>query len=177
MDIRNNAYYRKLLKEPWSYITGAVVLGLLNTAMLALSGIAWGITAPFANWAAWIYQAIGGHPESWFYFLQEDNAAELSGGFLRDMHSISNIGIIFGALLSTLLASQFRVKWIKSWKQITGAILGGLMMGYGARIAFGCNIGVLFGGIASMSLHGWVYWLFLFIGAWLGSKLLVKYFM
>ena len=29
------------------------------------------------------------------------------------------------------------------------AVLGGLFMGYGARLAFGCNIGALFGGIAS----------------------------
>ena len=30
-------------------------------------------------------------------------------------------------------------------------------MGYGARIAFGCNIGAYFGGIASFSLHGWLW--------------------
>jgi hypothetical protein len=50
-------------------------------------------------------------------------------------------------------------------------------MGYGARIAFGCNIGALFGGIASLSLSGWVFGAFLFLGAMVGSKLLVKYFM
>ena len=30
-------------------------------------------------------------------------------------------------------------------------------MGYGARLAFGCNIGALFSGIASGSLHGWLW--------------------
>lgn len=177
MDIKNNTYYKRFLKEPWSYTAGAVMLGLLSISILAFTGEAWGITSSFATWAAWIYQAVGGHPEAWYYFQQRGNAAELSGGFLNDMHSVSDIGIIFGALLSTLLASQFRIKKIKSWKQIVSAIVGGLLMGYGARIAFGCNIGALFCGVASMSLHGWVYWIFIFIGAWIGSKILVKYLM
>ncbi len=38
-----------------------------------------------------------------------------------------------------------------------GAVVGGILMGYGARIAFGCNIGAYFGGIASFSLHGWLW--------------------
>jgi uncharacterized protein len=173
MDIKNNIYYKKFLKEPWSYTAGAVLLGLLNISMLVFTGKAWGITYHFTNWAAQIYQAIGGQPERWFYFQQKGHSEALVGGFIK---SISDIGIIFGALLATLLASQFRIKKIKSWKQVVAAILGGLMMGYGARISFGCNIGALFSGVASMSLHGWVYWVFIFIGAWIGSKLLVKYF-
>jgi uncharacterized membrane protein YedE/YeeE len=51
------------------------------------------------------------------------------------------------------------------------------MMGYGARIAYGCNIGALYSGIASLSLSGWVFAVFMFGGAVVGSKLLVKYFM
>ncbi|MFT9494885.1 YeeE/YedE thiosulfate transporter family protein [Anaerosolibacter sp.] len=176
MDIKNNIYYKKFLKEPWSYTVGAVLLGSLNIGMFASTGKAWGVTSSFANWGAWIYQAFSGHPEAWVYFQQKGEAS-LNGGFLRDLHSVSNIGIIFGALLATLLASQFKIKKIKSWKQIIAAVLGGLMMGYGARISFGCNIGALFSGVASMSLHGWIYWIFIFIGAWIGSKLLVRYFM
>jgi uncharacterized protein len=177
MDIKNNVYYKKILKDPWPYAVGAVLLGLLNIAMFASTGEPWGITSCFTTWSAWIYQAIGGQPETWFYFQQNSKEAALSGGFLKDMHSLSNFGIIFGAFLATLLASQFKIKKIKSWRQVVAAILGGLMMGYGSRIAFGCNIGALFSGVASMSLHGWVYWIFIFIGAWIGSKLLVKYLM
>ena len=35
--------------------------------------------------------------------------------------------------------------------------LGGLLMGWGARLGFGCNIGAFVGGVASGSLHGWVW--------------------
>jgi len=51
------------------------------------------------------------------------------------------------------------------------------LMGYGARLTAGCNIGALFSGISSLSLSGWVYAVFLFLGAFIGSKLLVKFFM
>ena len=50
------------------------------------------------------------------------------------------------------------------------AIIGGLLMGYGARIAFGCNIGAFFSGVASTSLHGWL-WL---LGALLATPVGVK---
>ncbi|WP_196598033.1 YeeE/YedE thiosulfate transporter family protein [Pectinatus frisingensis] len=172
----NTSLYAKLLKNPWSYTTGAIILGMANITMLSITGSAWAVTTPFSYWGAWFYQILGGQPDTWFYFSQKTHAAAITAGFWNNGHSVSNIGIIFGAFLATLLASQFKIKKIKSKKQIFGAILGGLLMGYGARIAFGCNIGALFSGTASMSLHGWVFMLFIFIGAIIGSKLLTKYF-
>ena len=44
-------------------------------------------------------------------------------------------------------------------------------MGYGARIAFGCNIGAFFSGIISTSLHGWLWIALALPGTWLGVKL------
>ena len=44
-------------------------------------------------------------------------------------------------------------------------------MGYGARIAFGCNIGAFFSGIASTSLHGWLWIAAALPGSWAGLKL------
>jgi uncharacterized membrane protein YedE/YeeE len=44
-------------------------------------------------------------------------------------------------------------------------------MGIGARLAFGCNIGALVGGISSGSLHGFVWFAAALPGTWLGLKL------
>jgi uncharacterized membrane protein YedE/YeeE len=41
-------------------------------------------------------------------------------------------------------------------------------MGYGARLAFGCNIGAYFSGIASGSLHGWIWLAAALAGTYLG---------
>jgi len=103
--------------------------------------------------------------------------AALKGGFWAHGGSIINLGLIVGAFLSAAAASQFKIKKIKAGRQVVAALLGGLLMGYGARLAFGCNIGAYFSAIASMSLHGWVFGIFILVGAFIGSKLLVKYFM
>ena len=54
---------------------------------------------------------------------------------------------------------------------VPGAALGGLLLGYGARIAYGCNIGAYFSGIASSSLHGWIWGITAFAGSILGTHL------
>lgn len=50
-------------------------------------------------------------------------------------------------------------------------LLGGLLLGYGARLAYGCNIGAYFSGIASGSVHGWLWLVFAFMGNAIGVKL------
>jgi uncharacterized protein len=177
LKLRETKFYKEWLKQAWPYVTGAVLLSLFQIVTLAASGNPWGVSGVLANWGAWIYRLFGGSVDKWYYFSSEGAQATLNNGFLQHAGSIRNIGIIVGALVATLLASQFKIKKIKSYKQVIAAILGGLLMGYGARLGFGCNIGALFSGIASLSLSGWVYAVFLFLGAIVGSKLLVKYFM
>jgi uncharacterized membrane protein YedE/YeeE len=58
-----------------------------------------------------------------------------------------------------------------SGRAIVAALLGGLLMGYGARLAFGCNVGAYFSGIASTSLHGWLWIVFALLGTNIGLKL------
>lgn len=177
LKISNNPVYKKWLKEAWPYLTGAVLLSLFQIVTLATTGNPWGVSGVFANWGAWIYEAVGGDVSKWYYFSSTGAQATLENGLLNHAGSWRNIGIILGALLATLLASQFKIKKIKSKKQIIAATLGGLLMGYGARIAYGCNIGALFSGIASLSLSGWIFAIAMFFGAIVGSKLLVKFFM
>ncbi len=175
--VAKNDYYKLWLKDAWPYMTGALLLSIFQIATLATTGNPWGVSAAFANWGAWIYEAVGGSVDKWYYFSSDGAQAVLDRGFLQDPATIRNIGLIFGALFATLIASGFKFKKIKTGKQVVAAILGGTLMGYGARIGFGCNIGAFYSGIASLSLSGWVFGIFLFIGAIIGSKLLVKVFM
>ncbi|QUL53506.1 YeeE/YedE family protein [Paenibacillus tritici] len=177
LKISSNRFYKQLLKEPLTYVTGAVLLAVLAIAHLAVFSKGWGVTSAFADWGAWMYQLVGGNVDNWAYFSSEKAQKTLSAGFLNDGGSIRNLGIILGALLATLFASEFKLKKLRSLKQVFAAVLGGLLMGYGARLANGCNIGALFTSISSLSLSGWIFWLFLLAGAFIGSKLLAKFFM
>lgn len=177
LKLGNHATYKKLMKEPLTYVAGAALLAIFQIAHFALFQHGWGVTSAFANWGAWLFQLVGGHPETWSYFAGEKAQATLAGGFLQDGGSIRNLGIVVGALAATLFASQFKIKKIKSVRQVVAAVLGGLLMGYGARLAGGCNIGALFTATSALSLSGWVFAAFLLVGAFIGTKLLTKYFM
>jgi len=50
-------------------------------------------------------------------------------------------------------------------------VVGGLLLGYGARLAYGCNIGACFSGIAFGSLHGWLWLVAAFFGNVAGTYL------
>ncbi|MGO3801066.1 MAG: YeeE/YedE thiosulfate transporter family protein [Fusobacterium sp.] len=49
--------------------------------------------------------------------------------------------------------------------------LGGISMGFGTRLANGCNVGALYTPIANFSLSGWIFFIFLVIGGILGNKI------
>lgn len=175
--IRDNDLYKQWFKTPVPYVGGAILLSIFQIVTLAVTGNPWGVSGVFANWGAWIYESLGGHVEKWYYFSSSGAQSTLENGFFNHAGTMRNLGIIFGALFATLMASQFKIKKIKSKKQIVAAVLGGLLMGYGARIAFGCNIGALYSGISSLSLSGWIFAVGMFLGAIVGSRLLVKFFM
>lgn len=175
--ISEDEIYQKLFKNPLSYVAGATLLAFFNVLTLVFTGNGWGVTGAFANWMVWILKPMGVDFSGWAALNTEAALKTINAGFFMDSVSIRNVGIVFGALLATLLASQFRIKKIKSVRQVVAAVLGGLLMGYGARLANGCNIGALFTSTASLSVSGWVFAVALLVGAFLGSKLLAKYFM
>jgi len=82
-----------------------------------------------------------------------------------------NLGIVFGAMAAASLAGRFGPHWRLSARDVLTAVLGGLLMGYGARLAHGCNIGAFLGGIVSGSMHGWWWMVWGFAGSLVGTRL------
>jgi uncharacterized membrane protein YedE/YeeE len=82
-----------------------------------------------------------------------------------------DFGIVLGALLASGLAGKFQPGWKVPLPSLVAAVIGGLLLGYGARLAYGCNIGAYFSGIASSSLHGWLWLAAAFGGSVLGTYL------
>ncbi|WP_432663049.1 YeeE/YedE thiosulfate transporter family protein [Wukongibacter baidiensis] len=167
--------WKKVIKKPWPYVVGGVALALLNISLFLSSGKPWRITTGFLYWGMGILEAIGFDHSNWYYFSVYGNNLNNGQTFFNNEYTVLNLAVIFGALIAALLASEFKWKKIKNRKQLLFGLLGGVLMGYGSRLSFGCNIGAYFSAIPSFSLHGWVYALFMFIGAWIGCKLLFKF--
>lgn len=151
----------------WPYWLGAILIGILNV-ILTIIYRPFGITSNLGNWGLHTWSLLGGHPESLTDYFNAVGMDYFSKSIFYSETTVLNLGIIFGSLLAVVMASQFKLKKVKSAKQLLLGLTGGLMMGYGARLALGCNIGVLIGGISSQSLHGWVFALFLFFGCLTG---------
>lgn len=167
--------YDRILKKPWPYWVGGILLGSLNIVLLALTGRTWEISAGFLGIGAYILEFLGYSADNWYFFTKHQNIFEPGETFLNNHYIVLITALILGALISTLLASEFKWKRIKNKKQLLFGLLGGVLMGYGARLSFGCNIGAFFSAIPSLSLHGWIFGIFMFVGAWIGSKILVKH--
>lgn len=162
---------KTLLYGPWSLVFGAIALAVLNGLTLLLAGRPWGVTWGFTLWTAKIAQTLGWNPATSEFWSQGMGAEALSQSVFADITSVMNFGIVLGAALAAALAGRLTVKKPASKWAIAAALIGGLMMGYGARLAFGCNVGAYFSGIASTSLHGWLWIAFALLGTGLGIRL------
>lgn len=169
---------KKIIKKPWPFWVGGVLLGLINIILLAISGISWQVTSGFLTWGVGILDFIGFDPMKWEYFSHFDfyyNPIIETQNIFLNQYALLNIGVIIGSLAATLMASEFKIRRIKNKKQFLMALLGGIIMGYGTRLAVGCNIGALFSGIPSFSLHAWVFGLFSMMGVSVGVIIIKKF--
>jgi len=163
--------YSRIWTGPWPVIAGAVGLALLNFATLYQAGRPWGITGAFPLWGAKVMAFFGADMSQWSSWSQPWQQKALAGSVLADVTSAMNFGIILGAMAAAVLAGRFAPSWRIPPRQILASVIGGLMLGYGARLAYGCNIGAFFSGLASGSLHGWLWIVCAIPGNWIGMYL------
>ena len=166
----------RVLQGPWPLVWGAVLLALLNYATLALAGRPWGITSAFSLWGAKTLQGVGVDVAQWPFWQRTSNAEALAAPVWQDVTSVMDIGIVLGAFLAAGLAARFAPSLRIPLRSLVAAIVGGLLLGYGARLAYGCNIGAYFSGIASGSLHGWLWLVAAFLGNGVGVRLRPVFF-
>ncbi len=159
------------LHGPWPLLAGALALVLLNFATLALAGRPWGVTSAFALWGAKAAAFVGVDVANWTYWSRGANAVALQAPVWKDVTSVMDIGIVLGAMLAAALAGRYAPVWRLPLRSVAAAVVGGLMLGYGARLAYGCNIGAYFSGILSGSLHGWLWLVAAFVGNVFGTRL------
>jgi uncharacterized membrane protein YedE/YeeE len=154
----------RVIRGAWPLWVGALLLAGLNALTLFISGGAWGVTFAFALWGSKVLDLVGVDVLSWGFWQDPANLAKYDAGIFVEKTSVMDFGIIIGALVASAAAGQWILHRRVPGKLALGAVIGGVLMGYGARLAFGCNIGAYFGGIASFSLHGWIWGVMAILG-------------
>ncbi|WP_034490947.1 YeeE/YedE family protein [Afifella pfennigii] len=158
-------------RGPWPLLWAGAALVVLNLLTLLIAGHPWTITYGFALWGAKAAQALGLDMSAYEFWQWPKGAEALSTSLLADVTSVMNIGLVLGAMAAAALAGSFAKAPFPGMRSALGAVIGGLLMGYGARLGFGCNIGAFLGGIASGSLHGWLWFASAFAGTLVGIRL------
>lgn len=153
------------------WLIGATLLAVLNFLVLIVAGHPWSITWAFALWGAKAALALGWDPGTAAFWDGGFQSNALQNGVLQDVTTVMDIGIMLGALAAAGLTGRFAPHLKMPLRSLAAAVIGGVAMGYGARIAYGCNIGAFFSGVASTSLHGWLWIATALAGNWVGIRL------
>jgi len=156
----------------WSFAIAAIILAVLNIITLWAAGRPWVITASFPLWGSRLVAEFGWDEPAFWAFWEDPTRTE---AFLRpvlaERSSVMNFGLMLGAFFAACLAARFKPEWRLPWRHCCASVIGGLLLGYGAVMASGCNISAYVAGIASGSLHGWLWILPGLAGNWAGLKL------
>ena len=158
-----------LRRMPRRWVGGAVVLALFAALNLLIAGQPWGVVYGFGLWAAKGATALGlFDPTQNAFWSDPGHAQRLSQTLLLDVTSITNIGILAGALWVAPRRPQ-GARPLTGQQWLIG-LAAGFVMGYSSRLAFGCNVGAMVSGISTGSLHGWLWVPLAFAGTLVGLR-------
>jgi len=154
-----------------NYIIGGFTIGLLCIAVFVAGGHPWSVTFGYTIWGAKAAMALGFDLSHAAFWQWPGPKRALAESVLSDTSSLTDFGMLFGAMAAAAASKPFAATAWPPVKSILAAGVGGLLMGWGARLGFGCNIGAFVGGVASGSLHGWVWFLAALPGCLIGIRL------
>ena len=156
-----------LIKKRWSpWVTGTIV-GLVGiVAYLRIEPL--GTTRQLNS----IAQSIGNRYDLYPELIGLEG---LSGCIGAAVEVITNngwliLGFFIAALAASISGNRFKYQPLTT-KGTLSSLAGGTLLGWGSFTSLGCTIGNLLSGTQAFALSGWTFFLFSFIGAWVGIKL------
>jgi hypothetical protein len=137
---------------PW-WVTGILIGIVLTAGFVASNGVV-GITGGWMNISNWL------------------TAGEFSmtGGLAWSGFII--FGILIGAMVSAIIAKEFKFRVPKDGLTLLKQFFGGILMGFGAVTAMGCNITNILGGVPQFSLHSIITGACIMFGSWIAAYFL-----
>jgi len=158
-------FYFKGFAQKISLWFGAITFASLLIISIVLNGKGWGVTTSFAKMFDWVFNIKG---EATGLVHKGKFGA---GNILSDSGTWRNLGLLIGAVAYILMANKFKftLDTKRDWKSIVKtysiAAIAGFFLGFGARLAEGCNAGQFATGLTTFSLSGWVFGIFMIVGA------------
>ncbi|TQR30337.1 YeeE/YedE family protein [Campylobacter sp. MIT 99-7217] len=162
-----NSLKQKYFVNFWDNSKGMIALGVLSAVYFGIFGGVWAVTGEMTRWGGEFLELFGINLEGFSYYEKQN----LNGTPLTRTDGIMLIGMFIGCLIAALWANKVKFRLPASKIRVFQAIVGGILSGFGARLAFGCNLANFFTGLPYFSLHTWVFTFFMVLGIYLGVKL------
>ncbi|KJS00098.1 MAG: YeeE/YedE family protein [Desulfobulbaceae bacterium BRH_c16a] len=160
--------YALFCEKEWNpYVTG-VIVAFFSVMMMAWWR-PWGAVGAIRNWGDWIMYGIAttlGTDAGIFAYYDEAPAS-----VFVDSGSVIGIGFVVGAFISACLGKDFALR-VPPYREMVKAVIAGILMGIGATLAGGCNVGGFYNAIGNLAANGFAMMFGLVFGVILGLKLL-----
>lgn len=160
--------YALLCEKEWNpYVTGVIVA--FFSVMIMAWWRPWGAVGAIRNWGDWIMYGttvLAGTDAGIFGFYEEaPRSIFVSSG------SVIGIGFVVGAFISACLGKDFALR-VPPYREMLKAVIAGILMGIGATLAGGCNVGGFYNAIGNLGANGFAMMFGMVFGVILGLKLL-----
>jgi uncharacterized membrane protein YedE/YeeE len=126
----------------------------------------WYVTTQEAQWTGWLLDKLGWHSMDNVFFGYVNGIPNP----IMNLPGWMSVGLIGGAAVMALLNNEFKFKK-PTLELATWAIIGGTLMGIGARLGLGCNVGGFFVRVANGDPSGWLFGVGMIAGAYVGVKI------
>lgn len=189
--MRSKKLYQKAYAEgyihPWKVV---VIIAFLNLIVYISSDMPMAVSTGYAKIAAYLEKAfIPGHFETVAFFKRESysvfhpvSKVLIAGGpgakfdhiFATEISLM--LGVILGAFISAISLGEFKLtlRTLPPPRQNISALLGGILLALGSRMAGGCNVKLLMSGLPLLSIQAFLFLFGILPGAWLGTYLFKK---
>lgn len=159
--------FRILFQQYWNPYLVLVLAGALSALYFALTHTVWAVTGEFTRLGGDLLLLLDIDATSWQYFqlvkLQDATWSRSDGWIVW--------GMFMGALIMVLLSNSFKIRLPQQKRRYVQGFVGGIIAGFGARMALGCNLAAFFTGVPQFSLHSWIFIIATGIGTFWGARL------
>jgi len=157
----------------WPPLAAGIALGLVLLLTFVLTGHGLGATGASTRLTAWLGTEVAPQATAANAYL---GPMVEGGNPLPSWISWQVLGVALGALASAFWAGRFRVqidgaRSVGSGRRLLSALGGGLLAGFGARVAAGCTSGLGLSGAATLAIAAFVFLATFFAAGLLASRL------
>lgn len=156
-----------VFQRHWSPYIVLLSAGVLSALYFGLTATVWAVTGEFTRLGGELLQLLGVDVSTWQYY----QLVKLDGSTWQRADGWIVWGMFAGALMMVLLSNSFKIRLPQQKRRYVQGFVGGVIAGFGARLAMGCNLAAFFTGVPQFSFHSWIFIVATGLGTFFGAKL------